>query len=150
MNTEKLRNWIANEISIEGEIIKLNRTFSDRYWKYRQRWLKNITLSRQPIPFLPLQKRFRPTNLSYRYPHLTAVDFVTEVADETAWGKFLRTCVHAHLKTNLSILKMLSSSNISVKKLYRRENEAHHFIWYRERPLVFKAKGKRRWARGEG
>jgi hypothetical protein len=50
--------------------------------------------------------------------------------------KFLKTCVHAHLQTNLSILKLLSSFDISVKKLYRYENGQADFIWHRERPLT--------------
>ncbi len=66
---------------------------------------------------------------------MTTIDFITEVADETVQGKFLKTCVNAHLQTNLSILNLLSSFDISVKKLYRRENGQTHFMWYRERPL---------------
>jgi len=34
-----------------------------------------------------------------------------------------------------SILKLLSSFNIFVKKLYHHENQQSHFVWYRERPL---------------
>lgn len=137
VNSEVLKNWIIKAISKEIEIMKRNRAFSDRYYKYRQRWLKGGVKSKDPIPCLPLQKRFRRTNYSHRYPHITTVDFITEVADETAQGKFLRTCVNAHLQTNLSILNLLSSFDISVKKLYRSENGQSHFMWYRERPLDF-------------
>jgi hypothetical protein len=138
VNSEVLKNWMIKAISKEIEIMKRNRAFSDRYSKYRQRWLRGDIQLKDPIPCLPLQKRFRRTNYSYRYPHITAIDFITEVADETAQGKFLSTCVNAHLQTNLSILKLLSSFDISVKKLYRHENGEACFLWYRQRPLSFK------------
>jgi hypothetical protein len=138
INSKSLKNWIVGSISKEKEIMKWNQLFSSRYLKYRQQWLKNNTKSNELVPCLPLQKRFRRTNYSYRYPQITTIDFITEVADETAQGKFLKTCVKAHLQTNLSILKLLSSFDISVKKLYRYENGQTHFMWYRERPLDFK------------
>ena len=142
VNSEVLKKWMIKAISKEIEIKKRNRTLSDRYSKYRQRWLRRDTKLKDPILCLPLQKRFRRTNYSYRYPHITSIDFITEVADETVRGRFLRTCVNAHLQTNLSILKLLSSLDISVRKLYRCENGQADFIWYRERPLRFKLGGK--------
>ena len=138
-NSEVLKNWMIRAISKEKEILRWNQTFSERYLKYRQRWSRRDRQSKDLIPCFPLQRRFRKTNFSYRYPKLTTVDFITEVADETAQGRFLKTCVIAHLQTNLSILNLLSSLNISVRKIYRRENGQAYFIWYRERPLRFKS-----------
>jgi hypothetical protein len=138
VNSEVLKNWMIKAVSKETEIMRRNRGFSNRYSKYRQRWLSEDIQSKDPIPCLPLQKRFRRTNYSYRCPHITAVDFITEVADETAHERYLRTCVNAHLQTNLSILKLLSSFDISVKKLYRYENGQGCFVWYRQRPLDFR------------
>jgi hypothetical protein len=137
-NSEVLKNWMIRAVSKDKEILRWNQTFSERYLKYRQRWTRRDRHSKELIPCFPLQRRFRKTNYSYRYPYLTTVDFITEVADETAQGKFLRTCVNAHLQTNLSVLKLLSSFDISVKKLYRYENRQANFMWYRRRPLKFK------------
>jgi hypothetical protein len=148
-NSEVLKNWMIKAISKEAEIMRRSRAFSDRYSKYRQRWLGENIQSKDPILCLPLQKRFRRTNYSYRYPHITSIDFITEVADETAYGGYLKTCVHAHLQTNLSILKLLSSFNISVRKLYRREDGQADFMWHRERPLTLALFPPRR-GRGEG
>jgi hypothetical protein len=134
-NSEFLKHWITDALSKEKEIARWNQTFSARYLKYRQRWFKRDLRSGDVIPSLPLQRRFRRTNYSYRYPHMTTIDFITEVADETVQGKFLKTCIHAHLQTDLTILKLLSSFHISVKKLYRYESGQIHFMWYRERPL---------------
>jgi hypothetical protein len=137
-NSEVLKNWMIRAISKEKEILRWNQTFSERYVAYRKRWSGRDRQSKDLIPCFPLQRRFRKTNYSYRYPHITAIDFITEVADETVQGKFLSTCVNAHLQTNLSILKLLSSFDISVKKLYRHENGQACFVWYRQRPLRLK------------
>ncbi len=139
INSEFVRDWIAKAISKEKEIRERNQAFSRRYSKYRGKWVERITQTNEVLLCLPVQKRFRRTNYSYRRPRLTTCDFITEVADETAQGRFLGSCVRAHLLTNLSILKLLCSLNNSVKKIYRREGKQHHFLWYRERPLNFRA-----------
>ncbi len=138
INSRILGNWIVRSISKEKQVMNWNEIFSSRYLKYRRQWLKHHTKPNELVSTLPLQKRFRRTNYSYRYPQVTTVDLITEVADETAQGKFLRACVNAHLQTNLSILILLSSFDISVKKLYRYEDGQTHFMWYRERPLNFR------------
>jgi len=141
-NAEVLRNWITRAISKERDVLGWSQNFLERYLRYRQEWRKGDRQSRDLIPCLPLEKRFRKTNYSYRFPHITTVDFITEVADETAQGRFLKTCAVTHLRTNLSILNLLSSLDISVRKLYRCRNGQADFIWYRERPLKFKVAGK--------
>ena len=138
INAELLGNWIARTISNDKTITKWNHTFSERYWKYRQRWFKKLSRFNQDIPNLPIQGRFQQTNYSYRYPHITSVDFITEVADETARGELLKICASAHLQTNLAILKLLNYLDFRVNKVYLCEGDEAHFMWYRERPLVLK------------
>ena len=119
-----------------------NLAFSERYWKYRQRWFPKTPAPIGDIQCLPLQRKFRRTNYSYRYPHITACDFITEVADEMAQGRFLRICIDAHLWTTLGILRMLNYSNFRAKKVFAFDREGSHFLWWRERPLTFK-KGRK-------
>lgn len=138
IHSERLKRWISTSVFREKEIIKWNLTFSDRYWKYRGQWVSPRLKMNGPIECLPLQKRFRRTNYSYRYPHITTIDFITEVADEVVQGKFLRNCISAHLKTNLAIIKLLNSLNFLVKKRCHIDKKDTHFIWYRERPLNIK------------
>lgn len=138
VNSEFLKSRIANAINTEKGIIKWNRTFFERYWKYRGQWLQNISKPNGGVQCLPLQMRFRRTNYSYRYPQITTVDFITEVADEIAQGHFLRNCINAHLQANLAIIKLLNYLDFPVKKSCLIGNQETHFMWYRERPLVFK------------
>ncbi len=133
--SEALRDWVIGELAKEDEIVRRNRIFLSRYQKYRPGSKGRVDRSEGRIPCLPLQKRFRRTNYSYRFPRLTAVDFITEVADETARGNFLKDCVKAHLKMNLSLLRLLSSSDISVRKVCRLHRERIEVAWSRKRPL---------------
>jgi len=138
MNSEVLKKWIDKAFSKNLDILKWNRIFLERYWKYRHQWLQKGSWFNRDIQCLPLQKRFQRTNYSYCYPHITSVDFITEVADETAHGKFLKTCVSAHLQSNLAIIKLLNYLDFNVKKIYSCGGKQVHFMWYRKRPLVFK------------
>jgi hypothetical protein len=143
IHAEALGKWITKNVSKERTITRWNHTFYERHWKYRGQWIQNnLNGSGDPISCFPLQKRFQRTNYSYRYPHITTVDFITEAADETARGEFLKACVSAHLKTNLAIIKLLNYLDFLVKKSCLNRNGEIHFIWHRERPLVFKNFGK--------
>lgn len=124
------------------KIKRWNHIFWRRYSKYRQRWIQNNHYkSSEDLPCLPLQKRFQWTNYSYRHPRITTIDFITEVADETAQGSFLKICVSAHLRANLAVINLLNYLAFPVKKGCLNRNGETHFIWYRERPLKFLKKG---------
>jgi hypothetical protein len=136
---EVLGNWIVKNVSKEKTITGRNETFWKRYWKYRGQWIKNHHYKiKYGIPCLPLQKKFRRINYSYLYPDITTIDFITEVADETAYGRFLQTCVSAHLITNLEIMKLLNKCDFPVKKRCLKARGETHFMWERQRPLIFK------------
>jgi hypothetical protein len=70
-NSEFLKDWITDALSKEKEIARWNQTFSARYLKYREKGFKTDQRADDVIPSFPLQKRFRRTNYSYRYPHMT-------------------------------------------------------------------------------
>jgi hypothetical protein len=138
INTEVLGSWIAKSVSRNKAIAKWNHSFSERYSKYRGKWYEGFSRSKEGIQCLPLQRKFRRTNYSYLYPYLTAVDFITEVADETGQGEFLKACISAHLESNLAIIKLLNYLDFNVKKIYLFKNKEPNFIWYRGRPLNLK------------
>lgn len=129
------RIWAA--LVKEKGVMKWNRIFSERYQKYRGQWIASHLEKDSRKQYLSLQKRFRQTNYSYRYPHITTIDFITEVADEIAHGRFLRDCVSSHLKTNLTIITLLNSTNFLVNKKCRIDRKGVHAVWYRKRPIQF-------------
>jgi len=134
-NAETLGNWLGKNISKNRVIADLNRRYSERYWKYRGRWLQKSSCTPKGVEFLPLQKKFRKTNYSYLHPDITSIDFISEVADEVTWGDRLKICASAHLKTNLAIINLLNNLKLHVKKIWLSNGKNTHFIWVRERPL---------------
>ncbi len=136
-NAEALGNWLGKNISEDKVILELNRKYSERYWKYRGQWLEKSSRIQKGVEFLPLQKKFQRTNYSYLHPDITAIDFVSEVADEVTWGDRLKVCISAHLKTNLAIINLLNNLKLHVKKICLTNGKNTHFIWYRKRPLKF-------------
>jgi hypothetical protein len=138
--SEKLGKWISSFLLDEEGIIKRNQTFAERYWKYRGAWMSRSQKMGEGIFTFPLQKRFQKSNFSYRYPSITSIEFITEVADEVAYGRFLRECVKAHLETNLSVIRLLNSCHFPVKKKGYKRKGGVEFFWHRERGLTFPQK----------
>lgn len=138
--SEKLGRWLSSFLLDEERIIKRNQTFAERYWKYRGAWISRTKRMGKGIFSFPLQKRFRKNNFSYRYPSITSIEFITEVADEVTYGRFLRECVKAHLETNLSVIRLLSFCHFSVNKNLYKRKEGVAFFWHRERGLTFPQK----------
>jgi hypothetical protein len=137
LNAEALGNYIGEIILEDRVITDLNRRYSERYWKYRGQWLEKSSRIPKGVEFLPLQKKFRKINYSYLHPDITAIDFISEVADEVTWGDRLKICASAHLKTNLAIINLLNNLKLHVKKIWLSDGKNTHFIWVRERPLRF-------------
>ena len=130
---ESLKGWINQAFRQEKKMRHWNRVFSERYWKYRGQWLQKDLPNREEIQSFPLQNRFRQTNFSYRYPQITSIDMITEVADETAQGEFLKTCINAHLQCNLAIIKWLNSNAPHAIKISIAKGLSTEMIWHRER-----------------
>jgi hypothetical protein len=140
-NAKTLGDWISWYISEDRAITELNEKYSERYYKYRGQWLGKSSRIIKTLQFLPLQKKFQKTNYSYLQPDITVVDFITEVADETAWRNRLKTCISAHLKTNLAVINLLNNLKFNVKKIWLTDGRMDQFIWHRERPLEFRSRG---------
>ncbi|MCX8118940.1 MAG: M14 family metallopeptidase [Desulfobacterota bacterium] len=134
--SERFGKWIWTFLEKDKKVLWRNQRLFDRYWKYRGQWMIPHGKERKPET-LPLQRRFRGINFAYRYPHLTTLDFITEVADEVAWGSWLKDAVTVTLKTHLAVLRLLNSIPILVKKEYFREGATIHVFWRRRRPLTF-------------
>ncbi len=133
--SEQLGKWIWDVLKKDRRIERWNQTFLNRYRKYRQQWMKPFHHWEDWKGWLPIQRRFRRTNLCYRSPRITTLDFITEVADEITYGKMLRDATSAHLKTNLAIITLLHSHPFLVKKKGYIGPEGIQLQWKRERPL---------------
>jgi hypothetical protein len=138
-----LSKRVEDALLREVEVTAKNRALSERYWKYRTGGSARSPNSRGGTRSFPLQKRFRRTNYAYRFPHITTLDLITEVGDETAQGHLLKTCIRAHLACNLAIIKLLYSSGLRGNKVHVRGGRGTEVMWWRERPLEFKKMAER-------
>ena len=136
-NADTLRAWLARSLSQDRRIRDRNGAFDERYWKYREAWKHDGRRDDGPIACLPLAKHLQRTNYAYRYPHLTTVDLITEVAVETAWGPFLRDCISAHLQADLALIHLLNRLHIRAKKVCCGRGRDVELFWHSDRPLVF-------------
>jgi hypothetical protein len=134
--SEYLKKQLTQAFRNHQSVKHWNRTFSERYWKYRGVWLTEHLKNPTDIQCFALQKRFQSTNFAYRFPAVTMIDLITEVADETASGELLKTCIAAHLQCNLVLIKLLNSNALRAKKIQQTRNAETHFLWSRERVWI--------------
>ncbi|GEM_PF-1506379 len=138
IRSEKFGKKICNFLIKDKIIVERNINFFKRYLTYRKEGKTPRYKMKSRMSFFPLQKRFQRTNYAYRYPQITGMDFITEVADEIVCGKSLKNCLSAHLQTNLAVINLLNSLHFLVMKKYQVDREGVHVTWYRERPLNFR------------
>jgi hypothetical protein len=133
---EGLKKQLISAFHDHVPVQRWNRSFSERYWKYREYWIGASQRTQTDIQCLPLAKRFQKSNFAYRFPEVTTMDLITEVADETASKGLLKTCIAAHLQCNLALIKLLSSGACRAKRIQATQGRETLFIWGRERALA--------------
>jgi hypothetical protein len=75
-------------------------------------YYKNMINYWIPSPYNP-EHRYP----SIRFPWILSLDYVSEVADETAQGEYLNRCARAHLEHDKAIIGSLRNAH----KVYRKE-----------------------------
>lgn len=114
----RLKDAIIAAINENEQIRRLNERWLERYQKYAADWCPDkfpvtvtsgvMFLSRPPKPDGPtFQERFETAVENGAVTLRPPVQFVFEVADETAQGHYLELCAQAHLTGMLAVLKML-------------------------------------------
>ena len=97
-----------------------NSAYADRYRTFLSDWLPDEF----PAPFeddvLTHGGEYDPddparasslASLPGRYPGVTTASLITEVADETAQGRYMALCAHTHLLANRVMLQYLYDAN---------------------------------------
>lgn len=73
---------------------------------------------------------------SHRWPHLTVLDFTTEVADETAQGEYLELCAGTHQRAQLACLRWLAGCGVEMKETLRLQQNPPYRGRRRTRPIA--------------
>jgi hypothetical protein len=98
-----------------------NSIYADRYRTFLHSWLPDTF----PAPYDdvlihvedydpddPGQSRAALAGFPGEYPGVTTASLITEVADETAQGRYMARCAHAHLVADRVLLDYLFDVNV--------------------------------------
>ena len=141
-----LRDVVVDDLNQDTEIRSWNLTWADRFEKYVHQWLperfpatyvNGVLVHTEPITPDPT----RPwaswmTGFTDAYPHITAISWITEVADETARGAYHHLCARAHLLVDVATLRLLATSVPSVERVGEEATTSVFLSMYRQRPPV--------------
>ena len=118
---ERMQDVIADNYLDNEEVTRENKLWARQFEKYAHGWMpkmfpatyyKNMINYWIPSPYNP-EHRYP----SIRFPWILSLDYVSEVADETAQGEYLNRCARAHLEHDKAIIGSLRSAH----KVYREE-----------------------------
>ncbi len=135
---KRLEEVIARSIESDEEISALNKEWIGQFEAYAHRWMpkqypadyyRNMINYRIDFPYQPEHKYF-----SIRFPWITTVGYTSEVADETAQGKYLGLCARAHRLHDTATIELLMRSVSSYHQHYETSGE-EYAVLRRERPL---------------
>lgn len=141
-----IRETILNKLSTKmkelDRIRSGNEYWLSRYRKYGHQWLPETFPLELVDGLITYRWKAQPkpmsTNLGERFPHLVSLDLVTEVADETASGRYLEECTYAHYQLDQAIIEWLADQPQSICRERVQRDSATIIRLYRQRPLTLK------------
>lgn len=137
---KKMEEVIADAFLQDEEITRQNLSWARQFEKYAHNWMpklfpadyyKNMINYWIPSPYDP--KHRYP---SIRYPWILSVDYVSEVADETAQGEYLYECAHAHLVHDLAVIDMIRECSCVYEKIWNYTSNEIEASLTRKRPII--------------
>ncbi len=106
-----MRERVSAAINADAEIYGLNKEFAERFEKYAQSWFPDLfrleKFNEVVFYWTDTDKHPRPANYGVRNPEITAVDWTTELADETAVGEYMGLNARAHHISDIALIKLL-------------------------------------------
>lgn len=139
-----LRQSVVDELNRDDEIRAWNRIWADRFKAYAHQWLPERFPASYDQDVLVLAEGITPdparpwtswmTGFADVYPAVTAVSWITEVADETARGAYHHLCARAHLLADLATLRLLATADPGVQRNAEESNGRIVLSVHRPRP----------------
>ena len=115
-----LRRRLVGALAADPEIRARNSAYADRYRTFLNAWLPDAF----PAPFeddvLVHSCDYDPeapgqgepvAGFAGEQPSVTTASLITEVADETAQGRYMALCAHAHVLADVALLEYLYDAN---------------------------------------
>ncbi len=135
----EIRKKVSDGINGDEEIHRLNQEFADRFCKYAEKWFPELfKLERfNDVVFywIDTDERPREANYGVRNPEITAIDWTTEVADETAVGDYMALNARAHHISDLAVFEVMRECSLIVDRSVSSENGVRTYTRFRRHPL---------------
>lgn len=139
---EALREAVSSAVAEHDWLYQRNQYWLARYAAYGNRWTPDVSpldvhngmlfFFRGASPSATAWRR----NFTMRHPQITQLEWITEVADETAQGAYLEECAAAHRIANRAMLQLLAgAAQPPVRHAATTENGRTHILFRRGRQL---------------
>jgi hypothetical protein len=119
--TDNIRQRLVRALADDPEIRARNAILADRYRLYLHNWAPDAFPAPYEEDVLMHVRDYEPDDVqqarasygSYagRYPGVVTLSMITEVADETAQGRYMALCAHTHLVADVVLLDYLYEAN---------------------------------------
>lgn len=137
--SEALQDIVSDYINADMEIVRWNRDWQNRFEKYAHQWMPKLfpaNYYKELIYYwLPYQPDKDSWQVSHRYPWITALNWTTEVSDETAQGEYLDLCSRTHHISDVANMDMMVNASFKVKKEAKEQNGRISLKNIRIRPI---------------
>ncbi|MGL5756444.1 MAG: M14 family metallopeptidase [Paraclostridium sp.] len=118
--SEALQDVVSDYINEDEEITKWNMDWQNRFEKYAHQWMPKLfpaNYYKDLIYYwIPYKVDENSWHVSHRYPWITAVDWTTEVSDETAQGDYLELCSKTHNLSDIATIDMMYNAKFERKR----------------------------------
>lgn len=118
--SEALQDVVSDYINADNEIVGWNIDWQNRFEKYAHQWMPKLfpanyykNLIYYWLPYKPSKDAW---HVSHRYPWITALNWTTEVSDETAQGEYLNLCSRTHHISDVANMDMMVNASFKIKK----------------------------------
>lgn len=123
-----IQDVVSDYINKDEEITIWNKDWQNRFEKYAHQWMPKLfpaNYYKDLIYYwIPYKVNENSWHVSHRYPWITALDWTTEVSDETAQGKYLKLCSKTHNLSDIATIDMMYNSSFDrSRKVVKIKNE---------------------------
>ncbi len=137
---KKMEDVIADAFMADEEITRENKMWAEQFEKYAHAWLPKMFPAdyyKNMINYW-IPHEYDPTHRypSIRYPWILSLDYVSEVADETAQGDYLYSCARAHMVHDVAILEKIMQASCVYKQEWEMQEGYIKAALTRKRPII--------------
>ena len=137
---KKMEDVIADAFMEDEEITRENKMWARQFEKYAHAWMPKMFPAdyyKNMINYW-IPHEYDPTHRypSIRYPWILSLDYVSEVADETAQGAYLHSCARAHTVHDVAILKSMMQADCVYTQEWEMKEQQVKVVLTRKRPII--------------